>query len=295
VQEILPGLQHIPGWPNLTQGERSEVEYQHPDGQTLYLGFSVTYLREGQSTGLEKIITFKDLTQIHEMEDHLRQMDRLAMMGQMAAGIVHEIKNPLASISGSIQMIREELKEDGPGDRLINLVSREVEKLDALLHDFITFARPSQPSEKGVELDEVIPGTIELIQKNKGVSGTIHWELNLEPNLVLKMPSNELSQILWNLLTNALQAVPEGGHIRLTGRRIREGRFREGVEIRVGDDGPGIPEAQWKRIFEPFFTTKEKGLGLGLSIVQKLVSQHQGIIKVNSPVEGGTEFILIFP
>jgi two-component system sensor histidine kinase PilS (NtrC family) len=295
VQEILPGLQHIPGWPNLTQGERSEVEYQHPDGQTLYLGFSVTYLREGQSTGLEKIITFKDLTQIHEMEDHLRQMDRLAMMGQMAAGIVHEIKNPLASISGSIQMIREELKEDGPGDRLINLVSREVEKLDALLHDFITFARPSQPSEKGVDLDEVIPGTIELIQKNKGVSGTIHWELNLEPNLVLKMPSNELSQILWNLLTNALQAVPEGGHIRLTGRLIKEGRFREGVEIRIGDDGPGIPEAQWKRIFDPFFTTKEKGLGLGLSIVQKLVSQHQGIIKVNSPVKGGTEFILIFP
>ena len=295
VREILPGLQHISGWPKLTQGERFEVDYQHPDGQTLYLGFSVTYLREGQSTGLEKIITFRDLTQIHEMEDHLRQMDRLAMMGQMAAGIVHEIKNPLASISGSIQMIREELKEDGPGDRLINLVSREVEKLDTLLYDFITFARPSQPSEKGVALDEVIPGTIELIQKNKGVAGTIQWELNLEPNLVLKMPPNELSQILWNLLTNALQAVPEGGHIRLSGRRLREGRFRDGVEIRIGDDGPGIPEAHWKQIFEPFFTTKEKGLGLGLSIVQKLVSQHQGIIKVNNPAEGGTEFILIFP
>ena len=295
VREILPGLQHIPGWPKLTQGERFEVDYRHPDGQTLYLGFSVTYLREGQSTGLEKIITFKDLTQIHEMEDHLRQMDRLAMMGQMAAGIVHEIKNPLASISGSIQMIREELKEDGPGDRLINLVSREVEKLDALLHDFITFARPSQPSDKGVDLGEVIPGTIELIQKNKGVAGTVQWQLDLEPNLVLRMPPNELSQILWNLLTNALQAVPEEGHIRLSARRLREGRFRDGVEIRIGDDGSGIPEAHLKRIFEPFFTTKEKGLGLGLSIVQKLVSQHQGIIKVNSPEEGGTEFILIFP
>ncbi len=295
VLEILPGLQHIPGWPNLLQGERFEVDYQHPDGQTLYLGFSLTYPREGQSTGLEKIITFKDLTQIHEMEDHLRQMDRLAMMGQMAAGIVHEIKNPLASISGSIQMIREELKEDGPGDRLINLVSREVEKLDALLNDFITFARPSQTSEKGVDLDEVIPGTIEMIQKNKGVAGTIQWELNLEPNLVLKIPPNELSQILWNLLTNALQAVSEGGHIRLVGRRLKEGRFRDGVEIRIRDDGPGITEDQGKRIFEPFFTTKEKGLGLGLSIVQKLVSQHQGIIKVSSPVEGGTEFILIFP
>jgi two-component system sensor histidine kinase PilS (NtrC family) len=295
VREILPGLQHIPGWPKLAQGERFEVDYQHPDGQTLYLGFSVTYLREGQPIGLEKIITFKDLTQIHEMEDHLRQMDRLAMMGQMAAGIVHEIKNPLASISGSIQMIREELKEDGPGDRLINLVSREVEKLDTLLHDFITFARPSQPSEKGVDLGEVIPGTIELIQKNKGLAGTIQWELNLEPNLVLKMPPNELSQILWNLLTNALHSVPERGHIWLSGRRLKEGRFRDGVEIRIRDDGPGIPEAQLKRIFEPFFTTKEKGLGLGLSIVQKLVSQHQGIIKVNSSGENGTEFILIFP
>ena len=148
-------------------------------------GFSVTYLREGQSSGLEKIITFKDLTQIREMEDHLRQMDRLAMMGQMAAGIVHEIKNPLASISGSIQMIREELKEDGPGDRLVNLVSREVDKLDTLLHDFLTFARPSQQSDNGVDLGEVIPGTIELIQKNKGVAGTIRWELHLEPDLNL--------------------------------------------------------------------------------------------------------------
>jgi signal transduction histidine kinase len=146
-----------------------------------------------------------------------------------------------------------------------------------------------------VDLGEVIPGTIELIQKNKGLAGTIQWELNLEPNLVLKMPPNELSQILWNLLTNALHSVPERGHIWLSGRRLKEGRFRDGVEIRIRDDGPGIPEAQLKRIFEPFFTTKEKGLGLGLSIVQKLVSQHQGIIKVNSSGENGTEFILIFP
>lgn len=293
--EILPGLQQLPGWPNLAQGERFEVDWRHPDGQTRYLGFSLTCLREGQSSGLEKIITFKDLTQIRELEDHLRQMDRLAMMGQMAAGIVHEIKNPLASISGSIQLIREELKEDGPGDRLVNLVSREVDKLDTLLHDFLTFARPSQQSDKGVDLGEVIPGTIELIQKNKGLAGTIHWELDLEPNLMLRLPAGELSQILWNLLTNALQAVAEKGRIRLTVRRLTEGRFRDGVEIRVWDDGPRIPEDQMKRIFEPFFTTKEKGVGLGLSIVQKLVSQHQGIIKAQSPPEGGTEFILIFP
>jgi two-component system, NtrC family, sensor histidine kinase PilS len=295
VQEILPGLQQIPGWPDLAQGERFDVDCRHPDGQTLYLGFSVTYLREGQTSGLEKIITFKDLTQIREMEDHLRQMDRLAMMGQMAAGIVHEIKNPLASISGSIQMIRDELKEDGPGDRLVNLVSREVDKLDTLLHDFLTFARPSQQSDNRVDVSEIISGTVELIQKNKDRSGTIHWELDLEANLILRMPAGELSQILWNLLTNALQAAPEKGRIRLTVRRLAEGRFQDGVEIRIWDDGPTIPEDQMKRIFEPFFTTKEKGLGLGLSIVQKLVSQHQGIIKAQSPPQGGTEFILIFP
>ncbi|MCU0580397.1 MAG: ATP-binding protein, partial [Desulfobacterota bacterium] len=218
-----------------------------------------------------------------------------AIMGQMAAGIVHEVKNPLASISGSIQMLREELKEDGSGDRLLNLISREVDKLDTLLHDFLTFARPSQQAEQRVDLADLIPGTLELIRKTKGVSPGIRWEIDLERGLYLRIPPGEFSQILWNILINAVQAVPQEGLIRVGGRRLTEGRFAGGLEVQVEDNGPGIPTENLEKIFTPFFTTKEKGVGLGLSIVQKIVAQNGGLLRVRNRAEGGAQVVLVFP
>jgi two-component system sensor histidine kinase PilS (NtrC family) len=295
VTAVLPPLAALPNWPDLISGQRFEVNYQRPGGGSLYLGFSVTPLREGPETGINKILTFKDLTQIHEMEDQIRQMDRQAIMGQMAAGIVHEVKNPLASISGSIQMLREELREDGSGDRLLNLISREVDKLDTLLHDFLTFARPSQQAEQRIDLGDQIPGTLELIRKTKGVSPGIRWENDLDRGLYLRIPHGEFSQILWNILINAVQAVPQEGLIRVSGRRLTEGRFAGGVEIRVEDNGPGIPAENLEKIFTPFFTTKEKGVGLGLSIVQKIVAQNGGVLRVQNRPEGGARVTLVFP
>ena len=295
VDAVLPEMGSLSGWPELSPGQRFEVPVPASAGGTLYLGFSVSTLVDGPNSDRGRIVTFKDLTQIHEMEEHLRQMDRLAMMGQMAAGIVHEVKNPLASISGSIQMLREELREDGSGDRLVNLISREVEKLDILLNDFLTFARPSQQAEQLVDLGDLIPGTIELIRKNKGVPGSIRWEIELEPDLHLRVPPSEFSQILWNLLTNAVQAIPESGLVRIEGRRLEEGKYAGGIEIRVEDNGPGIPAENFKKIFTPFFTTKDKGIGLGLSIVQKIVSQNGGLIRIQNRPAGGTEVLLLFP
>lgn len=295
VTAVLPQLETLPGWPDLAPGQRFEVNYRRPGGGSLYLGFSVTPLQENPETGMKQILTCKDLTQIHEMEDQIRQMDRQAIMGQMAAGIVHEVKNPLASISGSIQMLREELREDGSGDRLLNLISREVDKLDTLLHDFLTFARPSQQAEQRVDLADLIPGTLELIRKTKGVSPGIRWEIDLERGLYLRIPPGEFSQILWNILINAVQAVAQEGLIRVGGRRLTEGRFAGGLEVQVEDNGPGIPTENLEKIFTPFFTTKEKGVGLGLSIVQKIVAQNGGLLRVRNRAEGGAQVLLVFP
>jgi two-component system sensor histidine kinase PilS (NtrC family) len=292
---VLPQLESLTGWPELSAGHRFEVNYQPPEGGSLYLGFSVTPLREDPETGIKQILTFKDLTQIHDMEDHLRRMDRQAIMGQMAAGIVHEVKNPLASISGSIHLLRDELREDGSGDRLLNLIAREVDKLDTLLHDFLTFARPSRQAEQRVDLADLIPGTLELIRKNKGVSPGIRWEIDLEKDLHLRIPPGEFSQIFWNILINAVQAVPPEGLICIRGRRPTEGRFVGGVEIRVEDNGPGIPAENLEKIFTPFFTTKEKGVGLGLSIVEKIVAQNGGKLRIQNRSAGGAEVILAFP
>ncbi len=229
------------------------------------------------------------------MEDQIRQMDRQAIMGQMAAGIVHEVKNPLASISGSIQMLREELREDGSGDRLLNLISREVDKLDTLLHDFLTFARPSQQAEQRIDLGDPIPGTLELIRKTKGVPPGIRWEIELERGLHLRIPPGEFSEILWNILINAVQAVPPEGLIRVAGRRLSAGRFAGGIEVGIEDNGPGIPPENLEKIFTPFFTTKEKGVGLGLSIVQKIMAQNSGLLRVQNRNGGGAQVLLVFP
>jgi two-component system, NtrC family, sensor histidine kinase PilS len=292
---VLPQLAALPGWPESIQGQRFELHYQRPGGGSLYLGFSVTPLQEAPETGMKQILTFKDLTPIHEMEDQIRQMDRQAIMGQMAAGIVHEVKNPLASISGSIQMLREELREDGSGDRLLNLISREVDKLDTLLHDFLTFARPSQQAEQRIDLGDLIPGTLELIRKTKGVPPGIRWEIELERGLHLRIPPGEFSQILWNILINAVQAVPPEGLIRVAGRRLSAGRFAGGIEVAIEDNGPGIPPENLEKIFTPFFTTKEKGVGLGLSIVQKIMAQNSGLLRVQNRNGGGAQVLMVFP
>jgi two-component system, NtrC family, sensor histidine kinase PilS len=274
---------------------RFEVEYQAPDRQPIQLGFSFAPVTDGRFREVRKILSFKDITQRKALEDHFRQMDRLALMGQMVAGIAHEIRNPLASISGSIQVLQDEYKEEGSGGRLLKIVSREVTKLDSLLRDILTFARPVQASESRSNLSEMLQDTITLLKKNKSFSSTLCWNLELEPDLELRIAKGELSQVLWNLLTNALQAVPEAGTITLKARRHRFGDHADGVELIIQDNGPGIPAENVSRIFEPFFTTKDKGTGLGLSVVQKIISDCGGTIKLESTPGQGAKFTLVFP
>jgi two-component system sensor histidine kinase PilS (NtrC family) len=248
-----------------------------------------------RSQGVGAILSFKDITQIKAMEERFRQVDRLALMGQMVAGFAHEVRNPLASISGSIQVLTDEIKGSESGERLLKIISREVNKLDTLLADFLTFARPAQTPVASFDLIELIHDTITLIKKNKKFPASIQWEVAVEPPLHLKIAKGEFSQVLWNLLINALQAVPDDGLIRIGARKQDTDPYRGWVEITVRDNGPGIPPNELAKVFEPFFTTKEKGTGLGLSVVQKIVSDHGGLIRVESPPGKGAEFILLFP
>jgi two-component system sensor histidine kinase PilS (NtrC family) len=274
---------------------RFEAEYQAPDSQPIQLGFSVAPVTDGRFREVRNILSFKDITQRKILEDHFRQMDRLALMGQMVAGIAHEIRNPLASISGSIQVLQDEFKAGEGGERLLKIVSREIAKLDSLLRDILTFARPVQASEVRSSLSEILQDTMTLLKKNKSFSSEISWHLDLEPGLELRLAKGELSQVLWNLLTNALQSVSEAGNITIRARRHRFGDHADGVELIIQDDGPGIPAENLSRIFEPFFTTKDKGTGLGLSVVQKIISDCGGTIKIDSTPGRGAKFTLIFP
>ncbi|MBI4764150.1 MAG: PAS domain S-box protein [Deltaproteobacteria bacterium] len=277
------------------EGKRMEAAYDTPDGAVITLGFSFNRVKENRSQGIGKIFSFKDISQIKIMENHLRQVDRLALIGKMAAGIAHEVRNPLASISGSIQVLKDDLKEKGTGERLLNIISREVTKLDSLMNDFLAFAKPVQVIESRLDISSLIFETVDLIKKNRRFSPTVVWQLDVAPDLFLKISAGELSQILWNLLLNALQAIPSDGEIFIAARQLRRENDEDWIEIKVKDNGSGISQENKAKIYEPFFTTKDRGTGLGLSIVQKLISDLGGIIHLESSPGKGTEFTVQFP
>ena len=191
------------------------------------------------------------------MEEQLRQVDRLALMGKMAAGIAHEVRNPLASISGSIQVLKDDFKEKGTGERLLNIISREVSKLDSLMNDFLAFTKPVQIIETQLNISDLILETVDLIKKNRRFPPTIVWKLEIDPVFSLKFPPEQLSQILWNLLLNALEVIPPDGEIFIAARKRQTENQGAWIEIKVRDNGPGISELDQAKIFEPFFTTKD--------------------------------------
>ncbi len=291
---LFPDMEKVLGPKGLPLGQRQEVSYLNTEGSEVTVGFSFTAIKEDQSRGIGKILTFKDISQIKAMEDHLRKVDRLAVMGTMAAGIAHEIRNPLASISGSIQVLKDNIQEK-TRDRLLKIISREVIKLDSLVNDFLAFAKPVQKIEAPLDISGLISGTLELIKKNKEVPQTLTWKEDIEPHLLVDISAGEMSQILWNLLMNACQAVPADGSIFVGARLYHSESQEDRIEVKVKDTGQGIPEQDQPKIFEPFFTTKDRGTGLGLSIVQKIISDRQGRIRLKSYPGQGTEFVILFP
>jgi two-component system sensor histidine kinase PilS (NtrC family) len=277
------------------EGQRLEVAYSSPEGVSMIIGYTQYGIKEGQAPGIGTIVSFKDISRIKAMEDHLRQVDRLALMGRMAAGIAHEVRNPLASISGSIQVLKDDYHENETGGRLLNIVSRELAKLDGLMNNFLAFTRGVQSSATRLNVSDLILETVDLMKKNKEFPPSILWKLEIAPALFLKITTSEMSQILFNLLTNALQALSVNGEIFIRARQLKTVMGEDIIEIVIRDNGAGISDADQKKIFEPFFTTKSRGTGLGLSLVQKIVSDYEGRILVESRPGAGTTFTVQFP
>lgn len=242
-----------------------------------------------------------------EMEEQVRRADRLAAIGRIAAGMAHEIRNPLASISGSIQLLKEDLQLDGSYQKLMDIVLTETERLDRIITDFLTYARPVPPQLQPCNLNNLIKETIILIRNSPYYSPPIAIELSLtEKEAAILIDPHQIKQVLWNLSINALQAMPSGGILRLSTRwledagRYHEKRWSKGLnspvaEIVVADTGIGIPSQDRPRIFDPFFTTKDYGYGLGLAIVYRIIEEHKGYIEVESKEGKGTSFHILLP
>ncbi len=278
---------------------RMETDYAHPSGIQVTLGYSASVLQNENGETFGWIIIFIDLTKLKAIEEHIQRMERLVLAGRLAAEIAHEIKNPLAAMSGAMQMLRGEIGENALNKKLMGIVQREIERINALVTEFLWMAKgsPKSAQVEDVAICSVIEEIIALLRAKKQVtaSHTIRTDFLTRP--LIAIDPHHLHQVLWNLLVNALEAMPEGGELSIS-VNLREppDKPMRPIRIDIGDTGCGIPEGAVKRIFDPFFTTKTSGTGLGLSIVYQLVEKAGGGIEVSRSQSGtGTIFSLFFP
>ena len=286
---------------------RFESEFKRDDGDTLYLGFSTSPLRDFRGEELGDILIFQDLTKLKAMEEHIRMVDRLAAVGRLAAGIAHEMRNPLASMSGSIQVLKSELQLDDGNERLMDIAIRETERLNALITDFLLFAKPGLEGKEVVDITKVINDTLGEFASSPEWNKDIEVYKNLSGDGKLEANPKQLKQVFWNLFINAVQAMPEGGKLKIEVRsqksEVRSLKYMSNsqkaednlLEIIITDTGCGIPKEKLDKIFDPFFTTKEKGAGMGLAIAYRIIESYKGKTVVKSRLGQGTTFTIYLP
>ncbi|HJQ30989.1 MAG TPA: ATP-binding protein [Pyrinomonadaceae bacterium] len=271
---------------------RYESECLTPEGFLIKLGYNISplYSESGETTGL--VLTFQDLTDIRAMEETSRRQERLSAVGRVAAGIAHEIRNPLAAMRGSIQVLRSELSADSSQAELMDIVLSESDRLNRIISDFLTYARPRKFSLAETDLREPLRETFALLRHSPEVLDGHKLEEDLPAEPLLAMADAEgIRQVFWNLSRNALKAMPEGGTLRAE-MRLSVGRT---VRITFNDTGRGMSPAQVERLFEPFSSSTTGGTGLGLSIVYQIIRDHGGTINVRSREGHGTTITIELP
>jgi len=296
------------------QNPRFETRFIRPDGKAIYLGFSIAALRDGSGHAHGRIFVFQDLTSLKELQMHMRRMDRLAAVGRLAAGIAHEVRNPLASISGSIQVLQKNSNLSfGTDDKhLMDIIVRESKNLSLLISDFTEFARPDAKIKERVKLKFVVDDVLDIFKNSPESQRIIRIERAVKDDIFVYANYYQLRQVFWNLLLNAAQATgKQEGAISIRAM-VKEHGFRpvanaarqshstryataSWAEIQVEDNGSGIEEHVLDKIFDPFYTTKDRGTGLGLSIVHKIIEEHDGAIGVKSTPGRGTAFSVYLP
>ena len=279
-------------FPAFARGGRDEVAWTTPAGARRLLGYTVfdLHARGGGRSGTAVI--FQDLTELRAMEEAVDRSKRLADLGTVAAGLAHELRNPLASISGCVELLGGAQGLSAEDQRIMGIVLRETARLDQLLTRFLDFTRPAPPQRREADLAAVVAEMLDVFGGDPAAAG-LRIERALSPAPVSCDP-DQLRQVAWNLVANAGQACRAAGRpgaVRVACAAAPGG----GATLTVEDDGPGISAAERGRIFTPFFTTKAGGTGLGLAVVQRIVDAHGGSVEVDSAAGRGARFTVRLP
>ncbi len=281
-----------------------EGTYTRKDGTHAFIRIRMSRL-EGNPQSRQPqgfIFVFEDLTEIKRMEEKMSKAERLATVGRFSAGMAHEIRNPLASLSGSIEVLNTGLNLSGDDKRLMDIVIKETGRLNRIVSDFLHFANPRDNRNSIVDISQLIKDAI-LLMKN---SSEYHSSISIDfqdhaQHLVLNCDEQQIQQLVWNLCINGIQSMSSGGTLVIEIEAIDGYKFEgyysdhKGILLKVKDTGCGIPEEKRKHIFDPFYTTKEEGVGLGLARVFQIVERHDGYISLISEPGVGTQFIVYLP
>ncbi len=274
------------------QMPRFEVDLSSPDGFAVRIGYSIAQLfsEENKATGL--IITFQDLTQIRSMEETARRKDRLAAVGRVGAGLAHEIRNPLGAMRGAIQVLQSDTAPESRQASLMDIILRESDRLNAIITNFLSYAKPTVGNFTEIDVGEAISDTLTLLRHSPDVGKDNDLVEILPPDpILISADATQLKQIFWNLARNAIQAMNEGGTLTIRLEKIPHDR----IKIAFEDTGQGMPPEAVEQLFEPFSNSTSGGTGLGLSIVYQIIRDHGGTINVRSIEGSGTVITVELP
>ncbi|HIJ95103.1 MAG TPA: PAS domain S-box protein [Desulfuromonadales bacterium] len=258
-------------------------------------------LLEGSGENIGAILTLKDITYIRELEAAVRQADRLSTLGTLAAGLAHEVKNPLGGIKGAAQLLEREFDPNSEMLDYTRVMIRETERIDHIIRELLELASPRGLRLAPVNLHKIL-GDILLLQGQAVAGRTISFCKHFDPSIPDIMADEEmLTRLFLNLIRNAIDAMGNHGSLTVSSRVLGDFRMAQNqrrsrmVAIEVSDDGPGIPAQDLENIWTPFYSTKSSGTGLGLTICHKIVAEHRGMIKVESTTGHGTKFTVLLP
>jgi len=273
----------------------------NPSGRVIPANATTFPLMRSDGETIGVVLTLRDLTSIRELEAAVRQADRLATLGTLAAGLAHEVKNPLGGIKGAAQLLERELDDDSDLLEYPRVMIKEAERIDKIIRQLLELASPRGPRYTPVNLHMVL-GDIILLQREAAGSRDVSISTGFDPSIPPIMADEaQLTQVFLNLIRNAIEAMPEGGRLSVTSRVLAEYHLARNenrsrmVAVEVADTGPGISEENLAKVGTPFFTTKDNGTGLGLAICQKIVGEHRGMLKIDSKPGQGTKISVLLP
>ena len=276
---------------------RCQIRVKRRDGGEIPIGFTVSSLLDDGGKGAGLLILFRDLTQIHRMEERMRRADRFSTAGAIVASIAHEVRNPLASIRGAVEVIKEGGSFSERDGRLMEIILRESDRLDKIVSDFLSYRDSRKGRRRRENLRELLKEVVAPMERGAKSSRGVHVvHDNGEEPVYASIDADQIKQVFVNILDNAMEAMPEGGTLRVSlaqKRSSSDGRMV--ARVKFADTGEGMSAERMIHLFEPFYSTKEKGSGMGLFITERIIRNHSGELEVESKDGGGAVFTITLP